>query len=91
MLLAQRRKFYEKNLKGFEVVADAANPVKDLAGHRLEFRSISGSGKPRHGFDVIWRKPGAGFLLTLNAEEPAFERAKAKFDKLLASFEDLGK
>ena len=49
MLLAIRRKYYEKNLKGFEVVADEANPVKDLAGHRLEFRSISGTGKPRQG------------------------------------------
>ena len=40
---------------------------------------------------MIWRKPGAGYLLTLNAEEPAFEEARASFDKLLASFEDLGK
>ena len=92
MLLALRRKYYEKNAKGFEVIADATNPVKDLAGHRLEFRSISpGTGKPRRGFEVIWRKPGSGYLLTLNAEEPAFEEAKASFVKLLASFEDLEK
>jgi hypothetical protein len=89
VLLAARRKFYEKNIKGFEVVADKANPVKSLAGHCLEFRSISGTGKPRRGFEVIWRKPGSGYLLTLNAEEPAFEEAKVSFDKLLASFEDL--
>ena len=90
-LLTLRRKYYEKNLKGFKVVADLANPVKTLAGHRLEFRSISGTGKPRRGFEVIWRKPGAGYLLALDAAEPAFEEAKASFDKLLASFEDLGK
>ena len=90
-LLALRRKYYEKNLKGFAVVADETNPVKNLAGHRLEFRSISGAGKPRRGFEVIWRKPASGYLLTLNAEEPAFAEAKASFDELLASFEDLGK
>jgi len=89
VLLTFRRKYYEKNLKGFKVVADEANPVKNLAGHRLEFRSISGAGKARRGFEVIWRKPAAGYLLTLNAEESAFEDAKAGFDKLLASFEDL--
>jgi hypothetical protein len=91
MLFALRRKHYEKNLKGFEVLADEPNPVKVLAGHRLAFRLNSGTGKPRRGFEVIWRKPGAGYLLTLNAEEPAFEEAKASFDKLLASFEDLEK
>jgi hypothetical protein len=88
-LITLRRKHYEKNVKGFEVIADETNPVKDLAGHRLEFRSIAGTGKPRRGFEVIWRKPGAGYLLALDAAEPAFEEAKASFDKLLASFEDL--
>jgi hypothetical protein len=38
---------------------------------------------------VLWRKPGSGYLLTLNAEEPAYEEAKARFDALLATFEDL--
>jgi Transglutaminase-like superfamily len=90
-LLTSRRKFYEKNVKGFEVIADGANPVKNLAGHRLEFRSNSGTGKPRRGFEVIWRKPASGYLLTLNAAEPAFEEAKVSFDKVLASFEDLVK
>jgi hypothetical protein len=90
-LFTTRRKYYEKNLKGFKVVADLANPVKNLAGHRLEFLSISGTGKPRRGFEVIWRTPASGYLLTLNAEDAAFEEAKAGFDKLLASFEDLGK
>ncbi len=88
-LLTLRRKYYEKNLKGFKVVADEPNPVKNLAGHRLEFLSISGTGKPRRGFEVIWRKPASGYLLTLNTEDAAFEEAKAGFDKLLASFEDL--
>jgi len=90
-LLAIRRKYYEKNLKGFKVVADEANPVKNLAGHRLEFLSISGTGKPRRGFEVIWRTPASGYLLTLNAEDAAFEEAKTGFDKVLASFEDLEK
>jgi hypothetical protein len=84
-----RRKHYEKNLKDFTVIAEAANPVKGLAGHRMEFRSTSGAGKTRHGFEVLWRKPGSGYLLTLDAEEPAFEEAKARFDALLARFEDL--
>ena len=44
----------------------------------MEFRSTSGAGKTRHGFEVLWRKPGSGYLLTLNAEEPAFEEAKAR-------------
>jgi hypothetical protein len=88
-LLALRRKHYEKNLKGFEVIADAANPVNNLAGHRLEFRATSGKGKPRHVFEVIWRNPSAGFLLALDAEPAAFVEAKASFDKLLASFEVL--
>ncbi|MGP0063187.1 MAG: transglutaminase-like domain-containing protein [Isosphaeraceae bacterium] len=91
MLLALRRKHYEKNVKGFEVVADEANPVNKLAGHRLEFRATPGSGKPRHAFEVIWRTPSAGFLLALNAEVSVYEEGKASFDKLLASFEDLGK
>jgi Transglutaminase-like superfamily len=91
MLLTLRRKHYEKTLKDFAVVADEANPVKNLAGHRLEFRVTSGAGKPRHVYEVIWRTPAAGFLLALNAEEPAFDEARASFDKLLASFEELGK
>ena len=90
-LLTLRRKYYEKNLKGFKVIADVANPVKNLAGHRLEFLSISEPGKPRRVFEVIWRTPASGYLLTLNAEEAAFEDAKVGFDKLLASFESLGK
>ncbi len=89
MIFAPRRKYYEKILKDFTVIANETNPVKGLAGHRLEFRFVSGKGKPRHGFEVLWRKPGSGYLLTLNAEEPAFEAAKAQFDKLLVSFEDL--
>ena len=91
MLLALRRKHYEKNVKGFEVIADEANPVNKLAGHRLEFRATPASGKPRHALELIWRTPSAGFLLALNAEAPAFEEGKACFDELLASFEDLGK
>ena len=71
------------------MIAEAANPVKGLAGYRMEFRSTSGAGKTRHGFEVLWRKPGSGYLLTLNAEESAFEEAKARFDALLARFEDL--
>jgi hypothetical protein len=89
MIFVPRRKYYEKNLKDFTVIADAANPVKGLAGYRMEFRSTSGAGKTRHGFEVLWRKPGSGYLLTLNAEESAFEEAKARFDALLARFEDL--
>jgi hypothetical protein len=75
--------------KEFAVIADEPNPFKGLAGHRLEFRSTSGTGKARHGFEVLWRKPGSGYLLTLNAEEPAYEEAKAHFGALLATFEDL--
>jgi Transglutaminase-like superfamily len=90
-LLGLRRKHYEKALKGFEVIADVPNPVKGLPGHRLDFRSTSGDGKPRRSFEVVWRKPKAGYLLALSAEEPAFEEAKARFDKLLATFEDLEK
>ncbi len=78
MILIPRRKYYEKNVKDFAVIADETNPVKGLAGHRLEFRMTSGTGKPRRGFEVLWRKPGSGYLLTLNAEEPAFEEAKAQ-------------
>ncbi len=89
LIFIPRRKYYEKNLKNFTVIAEAANPVNGLAGHRMEFRSTSGDGKTRHGFEVLWRKPGSGYLLTLNAEEPAFEEAKARFDALLARFEDL--
>ncbi|MGO9465233.1 MAG: transglutaminase-like domain-containing protein [Isosphaeraceae bacterium] len=88
-ILIPRRKYYEKNLKNFTVIADIAHPVKGLAGHRLEFRSTSATGKTRHGFEVLWRKPGSGYLLTLNAEELAFEEAKIHFDALLARFEDL--
>ena len=66
-----------------KVIADETNPVKDLAGHRLEFRSISGTGKPRRGFEVIlaeaWRwlsagpgRGGAGLR----------KEAKASFDKM---------
>jgi hypothetical protein len=75
--------------KEFTVIADEPNPVKGLAGHRLEFRSVSGEGKARHGFEVLWRKPGSGYLLTLNAEEPAYVEARKRFDALLATFEDL--
>ena len=49
MIFAPRRKHYEKNLKDFAVIADEPNPVKGLAGHRLEFRSTSGRGKPAEG------------------------------------------
>jgi hypothetical protein len=89
LIFVPRRKYYEKNVKNFAVIADETNPVKGLAGHRLEFRLTSATGKPRRGFEVLWRKPGSGYLLTLNAEEPAFEAARANFDKLLATFEDL--
>jgi hypothetical protein len=89
LIFIPRRKYYEKNLKDITVIAEAANPVKGLAGHRMEFRSTSGAGKTRHGFEVLWRKPGSGYLLTLIAEEPAFEVAKARSDALLARFEDL--
>jgi hypothetical protein len=88
-ILIPRRKYYEKKLKDFTVIADTAHPVKGLVGHRLEFRSTSGTGRTRHGFEVLWRKPGSGYLLTLNAEELAFEDAKTRFDALLARFEDL--
>jgi hypothetical protein len=71
------------------VIVDEPNPFKGLAGHRLEFRSTSVTGKARHGFEVLWRKPGSGYLLTLNAEEPAYEEAKAHLGALLATFEDL--
>jgi hypothetical protein len=89
LIFVPRRKYYEKNLKDFTVITEAANPVNGLAGYLMEFRSTSGAGKTRHGFEVLWRKPGSGYLLTLNAEEPAFEEAKACFDALLARFEDL--
>jgi hypothetical protein len=89
LILTPRRRFYEKNLKQFTVIGDEPNPVKALAGHRLEFRSTSGEGKARHGFEVLWRKPGSGYLLTLNTEEPAYVEAKKRFDALLATFEDL--
>ena len=88
-LLVLRRKHYEKNLEDFTIIADVTNPVKGLAGHRMEFRFVSGDGKPRRAFEVLWRKPGSGYLLTLNAEEPALEEGKASFEKLLATFEDL--
>ena len=90
-LLALRRKHYEKALKEFKVLADEANPVKTLAGHRLEFRMISGGGKPRRGCEVIWRKSASGYLLTLNSEEPGFGDGKAFFDALIQTFEDLEK
>ncbi len=90
-LLMLRRKHYEKNVKGFEVIADEAYPVNKLTGHRLEFRATPVKGKPRHAFEVVWRNPSAGFLLAIDAEPPAFEEAKANFDKLIASFEVLDK
>jgi len=40
---------------------------------------------------LVEGKRASGYMLTLNAEDAAFEEAKAGFDKLLASFEDLGK
>jgi hypothetical protein len=89
LILAPRRKHYEKILKDFALIAEAPNPVKGFAGYRMEFRWVSDAGKPRHGYEVLWRKPGSAFLLTLNVEEPAFEEAKARFDALLARFESL--
>ena len=89
MLLGLRRKHYESNLKGFEVIADEACNVNGLAGHRLEFLHTSDKGKPRRCTEVIWNKAGSGYLLALDADASVYDEIKASFAALLASFEDL--
>ncbi len=45
LIFVPRRKHYEKNLKDFAVIAEATNPVKGLAGYRMEFRFNRGRGE----------------------------------------------
>jgi hypothetical protein len=49
------------------VIAEAANPVNGLAGYRMEFRSTSGAGMTRHGFEVLSRLARARNMVAVSS------------------------
>lgn len=90
-LLGLRRKHYESKLKGLEIISDEARIVNGLKGVWHVFRHAPDKGQVRRTAEVLWTKPGSGFLLTLSVEEAAYDEVKPRFDELLASFEDLNR
>lgn len=89
LLLGARLAVSKGRLKGFEVVTDKEHLVNGLAGHKVEFKHTKGEGKARRVTEVVWRTAAAGYLLTLDVEESAFDEVEKDFTAILDKFENL--